>query len=168
MELAQVNVAVMRADLNDPVMAGFVLAYDCIARLAEASPGFVWRLKSARGHEPVVFTCDGGRQDPAHPMVANVSVWSDYASLHRFTYRSAHNTMLRHRNDWFLPTQQPSTALWWVESGTCPTVEQALRRLSYLRLYGPSPRAFSLLNQFDERGRPTRRGGRAGRSTITR
>lgn len=49
-ELAQVNVAVPRAPLDDPVMAGFANAFDAVARLAEAAPGFVWRLGAGSGH----------------------------------------------------------------------------------------------------------------------
>jgi hypothetical protein len=49
-ELAAVNVALMRAPLHDPVRARFVTAFDVLARLAEQSPGFRWRLKADDGH----------------------------------------------------------------------------------------------------------------------
>lgn len=153
-ELAQVNVAAMRAPLDDPSMAGFALAFDPVAQLADESPGFVWRLRSATGHA-VVSSVDGPDQ------VVNLSVWRDYPSLHEFVYRSPHGRVLLHRDRWFLPTRQPSTALWWVPAGTRPSTEQALARLRHLRTYGPSPRAFSLLHQFTAEGRPIRRRARA-------
>jgi Domain of unknown function (DUF3291) len=43
---AQVNVARMRAPLDDPVMAGFVARLAEINALADQSPGFVWRLQT--------------------------------------------------------------------------------------------------------------------------
>jgi hypothetical protein len=148
-QLAQVNVAVMRAPLGDPVMRRFVFAFDAIARLASESSGFVWQHKTASGHQTVM---DGGTEQ-----VVNLSVWEDYPSLHAFVYRSGHGRLLLRRFEWFLPTRQPSTALWWIDSGTTPNVDEALARLGYLRTYGPSPKAFSLLRQFDEDGSPVSR-----------
>jgi hypothetical protein len=57
--LAQVNVARMRGDLDSPAMQAFVAAADPVYRLAEASPGFIWRLTAGEGHVPVVRP-DGG------------------------------------------------------------------------------------------------------------
>ena len=45
-QLAQLNVARMVAPLEDPVMAGFVDRLDQINALADAAPGFVWRLQT--------------------------------------------------------------------------------------------------------------------------
>ena len=51
-QLAQINVAQMKGkDYNDPVMADFVANIDRINQMAEASPGFVWRLKDEQDHE---------------------------------------------------------------------------------------------------------------------
>lgn len=147
-ELAQVNVAIMRAPLDDPSMTGFTTAFDAIARLAEQSPGFVWRMPSGHAVAPDE---DGADQ------VVNVSSWRDYQCLHQFVYRSNHGQLLLRRQRWFLPTRQPSTALWWLPAGERPSLDQALARLRYLRTYGPSPRAFSLLRQFTEAGHPIQR-----------
>jgi hypothetical protein len=54
----------------------------------------------------------------------------------------------------FLPAGQPSTVLWWVDEGERPEVEEALRRLRYLRAHGPSPQAFTLRRRFEPGGRP--------------
>ncbi|MGQ0841707.1 DUF3291 domain-containing protein [Actinokineospora sp.] len=153
-ELAQVNVAIMRAPLTDPSMAEFAAAFDPVSRLADDTPGFVWRLRSTGGH--AVITRDGCEQ------VVNLSVWRDYRSMHEFVYRSAHGRLLLHRDRWFRPTPQPSTALWWMRAGELPGIEHALARLSHLRRFGPSPQAFSLLRQFTQDGRPIRRGSRSG------
>jgi hypothetical protein len=149
-ELAQVNVAVMRAPVTSPSMAGFVFAFDAVARLADSSPGLVWRSISESGHATVVG--DGGVDQ-----MVNLSVWRDYRSMHQFVYRSGHGQVLFRRRDWFGPTPQPSTALWWVHVGERPTIDEALAQLGFLRRHGSSPRAFSLLRQFDAGGRPAPR-----------
>lgn len=155
-ELAQVNVAVLRAPLSSPELQGFAFVFDGVGRMADRSPGFVWRLKAQTGHA-IAVTRDG------RDLMVNLSVWRDYASMHEFTYRSPHGRMVMRRSEWFLPTPQPSTALWWVAGGHRPTVDEALTRLDFLRRYGPSPRAFSLRRQFDAEGRPVRRARQASR-----
>jgi hypothetical protein len=144
--LAQVNVARLRAPLEDPVMRGFVDALATVDRLAEASPGFVWRHAV---HE--VLSDDVGL------FVVNVSIWADYASLHEFVYRSAHGGFVRRRSTWFRPTELPSAALWWIAGEARPSVADAVRRLHHLRRYGPTPQAFSLRRRFGPDGRPERR-----------
>ncbi|WP_308257956.1 DUF3291 domain-containing protein [Pseudonocardia lacus] len=147
------NVARMRAPLDDPVMRGFTDALAAVNRLAEAAPGFVAR--SEFGHH--VLT------DAAGLLVVNVSLWADYAALHEFVYRSAHAGHLRRKSRWFLPTEQPSTALWWVAAdAVVPSPADAVRRLQHLRRYGPTPQAFGLRTRFGPDGRPEERRPRAG------
>ncbi|MBI3776533.1 MAG: DUF3291 domain-containing protein [Gammaproteobacteria bacterium] len=45
-QLAQVNIARMKADLDDPDMSGFVQRLDEINALADSSAGFVWRFQA--------------------------------------------------------------------------------------------------------------------------
>ena len=80
--LAQANVARQRAPLGSPEMAGFVVALDPVNRLAEASPGFVWRLRSTESHGATTLS------DGSFPMIVNLSVWESYEALHAFVYRS--------------------------------------------------------------------------------
>jgi len=108
--LAQVNIARQRAPLDAPLMGEFVAALDRVNRIAEHSPGFVWRLRSPEGHG-VTTVSDG-----LYPIVVNLSVWDSYEALHGFVYRSPHGAYQRRRSRWFEPTPQPSTALWWVET----------------------------------------------------
>ena len=151
--LAQANVARQRAPLSSPVMGEFALALDPVYRVAEQSPGFVWRLVSGERHGVAVV-------EDGMPLTVNLSVWESYEALHAFVYRGPHGGYLRRRARWFLPGPQPSTVLWWVEVGERPTVEAALRRLRYLRAHGPSPEAFTLLRRFGPNGRPEGRRGR--------
>lgn len=147
-QLAQANVASLRAPLDEPSMRGFVAALDPVHRLAEHSDGFVWRLQVGTDHGLCVI------RDGAGPAFLNLSVWRDYRSLHEFVYRSRHGRVLRQRSRWFDTARQPSTVLWWVATGDRPTVEDATRRLRHLRAYGPTPRAFSLRRRFTASGSP--------------
>lgn len=158
--LAQANLARQRAPLDSPEMGEFVAALDPVYRIAERSPGFVWRLRSGERHGATVPWDDG------FPIVVNLSVWESYEALHAFVYRSPHGAYVRHRARWFEPLAQPSTVLWWVAAGERPTVDQALRRLRYLRAHGPSPQAFTLLRRFEADGRVSGRGGRSGRGPV--
>lgn len=148
MLLAQVNVARMRDAPDSPLMARFMATVDPIYQLAEASPGFIWRLCTADGHMPT-------RHDKADGWhVVNVSVWTHYQALHQFVYRSHHGGLARRRAEWFLPTRQPSTALWWLPDDHRPDLDQALARLTVLRREGPSSRTFSLRRRFGLDGTP--------------
>jgi hypothetical protein len=128
-------------------------AVDPVYRIADASPGFVWRLRDAGGHMP---TCHDGVEGW---QVVNVSMWVSYEALHRFVYRSQHGGLVRRRAEWFLPTRQPSTAMWWLPDDHRPGLEQARARLAILRREGPSPRAFSLRRRFDADGAALRTRG---------
>jgi Domain of unknown function (DUF3291) len=49
-DLAQLNIGIGRGPIDSPVMAEFVANLDRINAVAEASPGFVWRLKADDGN----------------------------------------------------------------------------------------------------------------------
>jgi hypothetical protein len=150
MHLAQVNVALARAPLDDPVMAGFVKAVDDVNWLAERSAGFVWRLVPRDG--PVTFgTLEGD------DVIVTVSIWRDFEALQKYVYRSAHGLFMGKRGRWFVPLGGFTTAMWWIEADHRPTVDEALDRLRHLRRNGPTPHAFSLRRQFDPEGAPERR-----------
>jgi hypothetical protein len=150
--LAVVSVAQLRHPLDDHRMAGFVAGIDPVNRLAEASPGFVWRCRGVAGHSALLDAEEGGE------LLVNVSLWQTYLDFHRFTYRGAHGRYLSARARWFVSIPGPTTALWWSTGrDTSVDVEAALIRLRLLRRDGPSPHAFSVLRQWDADGRPIRR-----------
>jgi hypothetical protein len=149
-QLAEANAAEMRFALDDSRMSDFAEAIARVNLLAESAPGFVWRLRGTSGHVSADELL--GRN-----VILNVSVWSDYPSLHAFTYRGMHGQYLSERNRWFLPHGAPHTVLWWVPAGAHPTAEDAVRRLHYLRREGPTARAFTVLRRFDVDGAPAGR-----------
>lgn len=145
-QLAQVNLARLRFPLDSPQAREFVAAVDRINRLAEQSAGFVWRYHTGEPH-PSAAAETGDRL-----MVINLSVWRSYAHLHAYVYRSAHGHFVRRRYEWFDRIASPATALWWVPAGHHPTPAEALTRLKYLRMYGPTAKAFTLRCRFTPSG----------------
>lgn len=147
MELAQCNVALARAPLDDPVMAGFVKALDDVNWLAERSTGFAWRLLPQHG--PVTLGWLEGDE-----VIVTLSTWAHFEALQKYVYRSAHGLFMQKRSKWFLPLGGFTTAMWWIDDGHRPTVDEGLDRLRHLRVHGPTPHAFSLRRQFDPEGAP--------------
>jgi hypothetical protein len=141
--LAELNVGRVLAPLDDPSMADFVAQLDAINRLAEESPGFVWRLTTAEGGPSSYLT---PYEDPL--MLVNLSVWRSVEELHAYVYRSHHVGVLRDRRRWFEPSSQVTVVLWWTPAGRMPDVEEAKQRLATLSRLGPSPAAFTFKQRF--------------------
>jgi hypothetical protein len=117
-QLAQVNVAVAVASLDQPAMAGFVALLDPLDELARCSPGFAWRPGPAVSDDELAPFGDPMR------VVANWSVWESVEALRTFVYGSEHLAAMRQRRQWFRPASEPHLALWWVEAGARPTGAQ--------------------------------------------
>jgi len=137
--LAQFNVAHLRQPLDHPDTASFVDALASVNELAEASPGFVWRLKDEEGQSSSYVVA---YDDPL--MIINLSVWETVEDLHHFVFQTAHTAYLRRRREWFERMAEAYLACWWVPAGSVPTVEEAVARLARLRRDGPSDDVFTL------------------------
>ena len=135
--LAQVNVARLLAPIHSPQLAGFVSRLDEVNALAEAAPGFVWRLKDdVTNNATAVAVYDDDT------IIVNMSVWVSIEALRAFTYSGAHLEVFKQRRDWFSHMKEAATVLWWVPAGHVPTVAEARDRLAHLRAHGPTPHAF--------------------------
>ena len=143
--LAQLNIAVPRFPIDDPQMAGFTSMLDAINAVADASPGFVWRLVSEGANDATALRA---RLDGADQMV-NMSVWESREALWEYVYRSGHLDFLRRRGDWFDKPADTFLVLWWVPAGHIPTVDEGLDRLDALRRHGPTSEAFTFRHHFD-------------------
>ena len=147
-ELAQINIGRMLGLSHDPQVAGFFAELDRINALADASPGFVWRL-IGDGNDATDL------QPTPDPLVlVNMSVWEDAEALFAFVYRTAHTPVMAQRRQWFAPMEGAYQALWWIEAGTIPTVDDGLARLWLLDRFGPSERAFTFKSRFPAPGLP--------------
>lgn len=142
-DLAQLNIARLRAPIDSPLLADFVAALDGINELAESSPGFVWRLQTEDGD------ATGVRIGDDESLIVNLTVWESLDALAEFTYRSAHAAVMRRRRTWFAPMSESHLVLWWVPAGHHPDVAEAQTRLGELRRDGPGPRGFTFRVPFD-------------------
>lgn len=141
--LAQVNIARLIYPIDSPELHGFTSRLDAVNALAEAAPGFIWRLVGD-GNDAT-----GLRPFPDPDMIINMSVWQDVQSLFDFTYRNAdHAGVMRGRRAWFHKPEGPHLVLWWVPAGTLPSLSDARDRLAYLAQHGPTPEAFTLKQTF--------------------
>lgn len=142
-ELAQVNIGRIRgASMDDPVMVEFKAALAEINALAEASPGFVWRLKDESGDA----TSIAAFPDPR--VLVNLSVWASPETLQNYVYRSAHGKFFAKRQAWFEKFETNHLALWWIPAGHRPTTEEAKARLAALDQNGPTAFAFTFRQAF--------------------
>ena len=144
--LAQLNVARAFAPLDSQVLADFMAALDRINALAEATPGFVWRLKSSSGSAVDVRYGDDDR------LIVNMSVWRSPEELFDFVYRSAHTAVMQRRRQWFEKLGEAHQVLFWVPVGHVPSLEEAMARLDELGQRGPSPSAFTFKARFPPPG----------------
>ena len=68
-ELAQVNVARLRAPLESVQLADFVAALDLVNASADAAPGFVWRLQDDGGNPTAIRAFEWDRARSAGVIV---------------------------------------------------------------------------------------------------
>lgn len=140
-ELAQLNIAVAKYPLDSPLMAPFMDNLDRINTLAEASPGFVWRLQDDAGNATAL-------RPFGEETLVNLTVWEDVASLRAYVYQSEHAAFMRRRREWFEHLSEAYTVLWWVPMGHRPMPQEAAERLELLRRDGPTPAAFTFRIDF--------------------
>jgi heme-degrading monooxygenase HmoA len=137
--IAQINVAVFRVAREDPVNADFEAALDEVNALADAAPGFLWRM-----------TGEGENDDPQ--TTVNMTVWATIDALAAFAYRNAtHRRVMRRRKDWFI--EMPAyLALWWMPAGAVPTLSEGQAKLELIGRLGPTQDAFDFKTVFPAPG----------------
>jgi Domain of unknown function (DUF3291) len=140
--LAQINIARMVAPLDSPVMHDFVANLDRINALAEAAPGFIWRLKGDGNDATSLRPYEDDR------IIVNMSVWESLEALHQYVYYSGHVDIFRRRSEWFEKMTAPAVALWWIPVGHVPTVAEAKEKLALLEKHGATPQAFTFKQRF--------------------
>ena len=133
--IAQINVAIFRVPRSEPVNADFDAALDEVNALAEAAPGFVWRMKG-----------EGESEDPG--ITINMTVWERLDQLAAFAYRNAtHRGVMRRRKEWFIE-MEAYLALWWLPAGTVPTLKEGQAKLELIGRLGPTQDAFDFKTVF--------------------
>ncbi|MFI5101044.1 MAG: DUF3291 domain-containing protein [Actinomycetes bacterium] len=145
MHLAQLNVARLLEPLDSPRLADFVAALDEVNAVADAAPGFVWRLQTESGNATDV-------RPWGDDVIVNMSVWESVESLRAYVYGPEHAAVLRRRREWFSVLGTPHVVLWWVPAGHVPDLVEAGARLAGLERDGPGPEAFTLRVPFPVQG----------------
>ena len=140
-ELAQLNIAHLKAPIDSPILADFVANLDRINLLADASDGFRWRLETDEGNATSL-------RPFGDDVIVNMSVWRDLDALRNYVHHSAHTEIMKRRREWFAPASQAYAVLWWVPSGHRPSLSEAANRLERLRQHGPSSTAFTFGRSF--------------------
>jgi hypothetical protein len=136
--IAQLNIATFRAPVDSAEMAGFMALLAPLNALADAAPGFVWRLRSENSDDATDI-----RPYDDVTVGVNMSVWTSLSALRDYVYSTVHLDAVRQRREWFHRMAEPHLVLWWLPAGSLPTVDEAMARLEHLRAQGPGPRAFT-------------------------
>jgi heme-degrading monooxygenase HmoA len=135
-QLAEINMSRFRLPVTDPVNADFVANLDRVNALAEAQPGFVWRL-TGEGNSAIDLQA---YDDPN--IIVNMSVWSSMDALANFVYRNeGHREIMRRRREWF-DKMDFHLALWWVPTDYRPSIAEGKSKIETPSRLGPSPAAF--------------------------
>jgi Domain of unknown function (DUF3291) len=140
--LAQVNIGKILAPMDSEVMSEFKNNLDRINALAEASEGFVWRLKEENNNATSIKVFEDDF------MLINMSVWKDIDSLYNYVYESAHVEYLKNRKLWFEKLTDKYMALWWIPAGHIPTPSEAIERINHIQLHGDTAFAFGFKKRF--------------------
>jgi hypothetical protein len=140
MAVAHFNVARLLATPGDPRVAGFIDAVTQVNRIAERSPGYVWRLSD----EDATVAGAGAFQAVAvDPLLAiSLSVWADAGALSNFVHRTLHGAFLRRRSEWFAPWEGPNYVIWPCDAADRPTIADGWDKLRLLADSGPTDAAY--------------------------
>ncbi len=142
--LAQINIALAKAEMDTEIMKGFVSRLDEINKTADKAEGFVWRLQTEDGDSTAIRVFD----KPL--LLVNMSVWESIDALKNFVYKSAHVELIRDRQAWFHKLVEAHQALWWVPAGHIPKIEEAKEKLEIIQKYGPTSSAFHFGKPFNK------------------
>lgn len=137
MHLAELNIARLKYDFEDPRVADFAENLELVNGIAERSEGFVWR-----------FVDDGGASaidirmfdDPA--VITNLSVWQTPEHLERYVWNTVHKRFYERRAEWFSLMEKQHFVMWWVDEGHQPSLDEAAARLEHLQAHGDTDFAF--------------------------
>jgi Domain of unknown function (DUF3291) len=141
MDIANINIGKLKYARDDPELAGWRDNIAEMFRLAESSRGFVWRLTGDEGQ----YT--GIRLFNDSTIVTQMSVWKSIEDFKDYVYRSMHKEFVAQRTEWFEPIE-PHFALWWVEPGHIPSLQEGKLKLDLLRDYGPTQESFTPARSF--------------------
>lgn len=90
-------------------------------------------------------------------ILCNMSAWETVEDLKNFFYAPKHLELLRPKANWFAKLDEAHLALWWIENGRTPSVEDALAKLGFIQENDPSPDAFTFAKSYSMPNPPLKR-----------
>jgi hypothetical protein len=114
-------------------------ALDRVNAIGKSSPGFVWMMEGSGepGTGNTAAKIDG---DPRY--VSNLTVWESVEALEAFVWNTVHRQFYARRREWFEVLGEQHFAMWWVDAGHRPSLDEGLARLAHLKAHGDGPEAF--------------------------
>ncbi len=125
-------------------MADFVARIEPLNALADAAPGFIWRLQNDDGDSTAAQLFDDER------ILFNLSVWESIEALQAYVYKTNHIGAVQRRAQWFERPRKSPLVLWWIDAGYIPNEQEAHERFNRLWRDGPTSWAFTFRTRFDE------------------
>ena len=146
--LAQFNIIKLKDHLDSPLVKEFKDFLAPVNRLAEESPGFVWRLQDDDGESAT------GTETPYEDKLifVNMSVWINYQYLKDYVYNTVHSYFLRNRKRWSNEIDGNKAVMWYVKEGATPSLIEAKEKLDLLDELGSTPKAFNMTEVFNSDG----------------
>ncbi|WP_407542435.1 DUF3291 domain-containing protein (plasmid) [Deinococcus radiomollis] len=126
--------------MGHPRVRGFVQRIPGVFDAATASEGFLG------------FPAEQG--DDTGRASTTLSVWRDLESVFAFSYAGVHAEALVKRQEWFVPSEFPGYAAWWIPDDQEPSWSEALDRFDRLCHAGPGMHAFDFKHALGSDGQP--------------
>jgi len=142
-QIAVYNIAEAKFPMDDIGMKAFNDAIDMVNAEAEASKGFIWRLKDESGNATNIRIYDKPN------MLVNLSVWETIEALKAYLYNGDHLSIFVRKKEWFVPMKTAHMVLWYVPNGHIPMAEEGKMKLDHLIAQGESQQAFGFRKIYD-------------------
>jgi len=139
MHLAEMNIGRLLAPTDDPRVKDFMDNLDRINGLGKRMPGFVWMMEGSG--EPGTGNTDA-KLDGDPQFVANLTVWETPQALSTFVYDTLHARFMDRKAEWFAVLDTPHFAMWWIEEGHIPTLQEGRDKIALIAEQGDSAQAF--------------------------
>jgi len=136
--VAEFNMGRLRYDWTDKRVQGFVEGLERVNRLAERSPGYIWRMPDTE-----MEAAQLGPPLSDDRVASTLSTWRSVDQLLTFVRDSLHGSFMRRGPEWFEAEDGPRYVIWPITRDHRPTVEEGFSKLNHLAKYGPSKDCFN-------------------------
>lgn len=142
--IAEFNFGRLRYDWTDKRVQPFVEGLERVNRLAERSPGFIWRML-----DDEMEAAQLGPTLSDDRVASTLSVWRSVEDLRKFVFDTLHGSFLKRGSEWFEESDSPRYVIWPVNPDHRPSVEEGLEKIRHLEKHGASATCFDF-RWFDE------------------